>query len=226
MTAALRTGWSQTDRGSISRPPSETASHFTRRLPRAVIRSPSRPTFLTPLSPTSHPTAPNFSSEAVLLRTRETVLFGSYRCWDAHPANWVALLPETQPGLKTERRLPTLKEAACTGSGLTGPNRERSSALPRVELLSGPVGHLTEAVCVSACRRKTTAPHSGKSPPTEEISTRCFPDGTIRPRTVAVVGRPTASTSSSNHSGAGPRTSGPCGKREASSGRSTTDRYS
>ena len=204
---------------------------FMRRQRRVAIQFSSRRPFLIPSFMTSPPTAPNFSLGAARGLPRMTVPFGCYPSSAARRAALVpfALLsqPERQLGPRTRRRLYTRKGTACTDRRLTGPNPERLPALLRADMPSGPAGHPTEAVCVSASppnpyrRRtlKTTARHSGRSLRTEKIYTRCFQDGTTRHRNAAAIGRLTGSISSSSHSGAEPATFGRSEKRETSSGR-------
>ena len=216
------------DRGFTSRP-GESLTHSIRCRRPAATRCSSRHHFQIPASLTFRPTAPNCSSEAVPPpRTNARCI--PCRSWACHHSTSATFVPP-QLGLRMGKTLSLFKGPAFTEPGATVPKHGRSPLLLRVAaltiiLVAGPAGHPTEAACDSPCRLKRMARHCGKSRQTDKIPTRCFPDGTTRHRSVVGVGRQTGSISFSSHSGAELRTSGRFAKREASSGRPATNRYS
>ena len=213
------------------RAPTSTARFFRR--PRsAVIRFPSRRPSQTPWSTTFRLIALNFSLVAPVRRCGQTmpepssraVRSGSYPPSAAHLGPWATFVLQTQPGLRMGKRSYTPKGTPCTGPRLTGPNRDKSSALPRMQPPSTHAGRRTGAACGLACRPHTPlARHSGKWQRTERTSIHCFLVGTTHLRSVVAVGPPTAGISSSSRSGVGSRTSGRSGKGEVFSRRSATN---
>ena len=135
------------------------------------MRFPSRRPSQTPWSTTFRLIALNFSLAAAVCRRGQTmpepssraVRSGSYPPSAAHLGPWATFVLQTQPGLRMGKRSQTPKGTPCTGPRLTGPNRDKSSALPRMQPPSTHAGRRTGAACGLACRPHTPlARHSGK----------------------------------------------------------------